>query len=156
VSRRFTLWLLAGLLVLAGVPAAARANDASVRKTVLRQEKKVRPDNVAFAKAINHVKRSNAGKAKRATEKLIADATAYRAALLEQKASSAKVAKGRKALLTALGEQRSGLRSLKTALAKYASHAGQASVKKSVVRALKKLKAGQQDAARAVKLLGLT
>ena len=152
---RASIAVAAGALLLAAAPVA-RADDAAVKQVVLTQEKKIAPDNKKLQSAIAHVSKSNAGKAKTAITTVTTDITGYRTALLKVQGSSAKVTKGRKSLLTALSEQRSGLRMLKTAVAKYQGGESEASVKQSVTSAVKKLSQGQKDAAKAAKLLGLT
>lgn len=142
-------------VLLAGAPIA-RADDAAVKQVVMTQEKKIAPDNKKLQSAIAHVRKSNAGKAKTAITHVTSDITAYRTALLKVQASTSTVAKGRHSLLAALSEQRSGLRMLKTAVTKYQSGESEASVKKSVTAAVKKLSAGQKDAIKAARLLGLT
>jgi hypothetical protein len=144
-----------GSLLLAGAPVA-RADDAAVQQVVMTQEKKIAPDNKKLQSAIAHVSKSNAGKAKTAITKVTSDITGYRTALLKVQGSSADVTKGRKALLSALSEQRSGLSKLKTAVTKYQGGESEASVKKSVTAAVKKLSQGQKDAVKAAKLLGIT
>jgi hypothetical protein len=153
--RWMSIAAVAATSLLAATPAA-RADDAAVKQVVTAQEQKIAPDNKAMSKAVNHLTKANAGEARSAITKVTTDITGYRAALVKVHASTSRVAKGRTALLTALREQRSGLRKLKTAIAKYSSGASDATVKKSVTGAIKKLKAGQKDAVRAAKLLGLT
>jgi hypothetical protein len=155
MRRHFPIVLAAGAALLAATPAA-RADDAQVKQVVVQQEAKLAPDNKAVANVIGHVTKSNAAKAKSRITKVMHDVTGYRTALLKVQASTNQVAKGRKHLLTALSEQRSGLRMFKTAISKYANGASDASVKRSVLAAVKKLRAGQKDAAKAAKLLGIT
>jgi uncharacterized coiled-coil DUF342 family protein len=106
--------------------------------------------------AIRHLTKANAGKAKTAISKVTTDISGYRGALVNVRASTSRVAKGRRALLDALREQRDGLRKLSSAIAMYKSGASDAAVTKRANAAIKKLKQGQKDAARAAKLLGLT
>jgi hypothetical protein len=146
--------VLAGAALLYAAPAA-RADDGAVRQVVIAQEKKIAPDNAAFAKVTQHLTKSKVPKAKAAATKLIADIDGYRAALRKVHASTSKVAKGRTLLLSALTKQRSGLRAFKTALTKFTSGKSEASVKKSLAAAVRKLESGQKEAARAAKLLGL-
>jgi hypothetical protein len=153
--RRVSIAMLAGATMLVAAPIA-RADDAAVKQVVATQEAKLAPDNKALAKVIDHVTKSNAGKAKTAITHVTTDITGYRTELLKTRASTSKIKKGRMALLTALREQRSGLRAFKSAITKYANGGSEASVKTAIGAAVKKLKAGQKDAARAAKLLGLT
>jgi protein involved in sex pheromone biosynthesis len=153
--RRVGAAAVAAAILLAAAPAA-RADDDEVKQVVAAQEKKIAPDNKAFAKVAKNLTESKVGKAKRLTTKLLSDITAYRTALLRTEASSTDVAKGRTALLSALRKQRAGFKSFRNALTKYTSGKSEASVKKSLNAAIKKLKSGQKDAAKAAKLLGLT
>jgi hypothetical protein len=146
---------VAAATLFAAAPAA-RADDAQVKQVVAAQEKKIAPDNRAFTKVVKNLDESKVAKAKTLTTKLLSDITAYRTALLKTEASTADVAKGRTALLSALRKQRAGFKSFRYALTKYTSGKSEASVKKSLEAAIKKLKAGQKDAATAAKLLGLT
>jgi hypothetical protein len=145
----------AAATLLAAAPVA-RADDVQVKQVVVAQEKKVAPDNKQFAKVTQNLTKATIPKAKKVTARLLSDISAYRSALLKTQASSEDVKKGRMALLSALVKQRGGLRAFKTALSKYTSGSSEASVKKSLNTAAKKLKSGQQDAAKAAKLLGLT
>jgi hypothetical protein len=153
--RRIPIATLAAISLLAAAPAA-RADDAAVQQVVTTQETKLQPDNSKMRSAIRHLTRHNAGKAKSAITTVNNDISEYRTALLKTRASTSKVKKGRMALLTALREQRAGLTSLRSAVAKYASGASYGAVKKRVDSAIRKLTAGQKDAARAARLLGLT
>jgi hypothetical protein len=153
--RRMSIAVVAATSLLAAAPAA-RADDAAVKQVVVAQEKKLAPDNTKMRSAIRHLTKANAAKARAAISKVTTDISGYRGALVKVRASTSRVAKGRTMLLTALREQRDGLRKLSTAIAKYKSGASDASVKKSVAAAETKLKAGQKHAARAAKLLGLT
>jgi len=152
---RMSIAVVAATSVLVAAPAA-RADDAAVKQVVIAQEKKIAPDNTKMRSAIRHLTKANAGKARTAISAVTRDISGYRGALVKVRASTSRVAKGRTALLTALREQRDGLRKLSTAIGKYKSGASDASVKRSAAAAERKLKKGQKDAARAAKLLGLT
>lgn len=154
--KRVAVVSVACVALAVALPAGARADDASLKAEVVKQEKKLAPDNAAFVKAFKHVTKSNAGKAKSITTKLISDLSSYRAAIAAQHASTSSAAKGRTKLLAALAKQRSGLKSLRTALTKYRSGSSEASVKKSLAAASRKFAAGQKDAKAAVELLGIT
>jgi hypothetical protein len=153
--RRISIAAAAAGALLAAAPAA-RADDAAVKQVVITQEANLAPHNAKMRSALRHLTKANAGKAKAAITTVNNDISSYRTALLKTRASTSRVKKGRMALLTALREQRTGLTSLRSAVAKYSRGASNAAVNKSVASALRKLKAGQKDAARAAKLLGLT
>jgi hypothetical protein len=153
--RRMSIAAVAATSLLAAAPAA-RADDAAVKQVVMTQEAKLAPDNTKMRSAIRHLTKANAGKAKAAITKVNTDISGYRTALLKTRASTSRVKKGRMALLTARREQRTGLTSLRSAVAKYASGASYGAVKKRVDSAVRRLTAGQKDARRAAKLLGLT
>jgi hypothetical protein len=153
--KRTSVAAVAVTSLLAAAPAA-RADDAAVMKVVTAQEQKLAPDNAKMRSAIRHLTKANAGKAKSAITKVNRDVSGYRTELRKVRASTSRIAKGRTVLLTALREQRSGLTALRSAVAKYSNGASDAAVTQSVNAAVKKLKKGQKDAARAAKLLGLT
>jgi hypothetical protein len=151
---RGLLFASAALLV-AGAPVA-RADDVAVRQVVVKHEAKIVRDAKTLEGSADHLTKADAGKTKTAITKLRADITGFRTALLKVQASTDPIKKGRTLLLTSLSEQRSGLTALKTAVVELQRGDSDASVKHSVHTALKKLKAGEKDSAKAAKLFGGT
>lgn len=96
----------AGLVItavmLALVPSAAQADDASLRKTVVAQGKQFTKAAERYVKAVDDLDDSETGKLKSATRKLLSATTTFRQKVQAEQASSSKLKKARTKLLDGL------------------------------------------------------
>jgi hypothetical protein len=152
---RKTTSLAAAVAALAVAAPAAHATDASLRQTIRKQDAKTKPDAKAFAQAAAHFAQSGDSNSLRsATAKLFTDVKQTRSAVASQKASTAKVAKGRVLYLASLTRMGRGLQSFDTAIVEL-QKGRKSKAKKLAVRADRQISAANASGTRAEKMIGV-
>jgi hypothetical protein len=145
---------LIATLSLASAPAAS-ASDASIRDGVKAAESAVQPDADAWAQSVKAFSQNNdPAPVRAATQKLIGDLTNERRLLSGQRASTARVRRGKVLYMVALRKLRGGLMSFDKALA--SMQGGQASdVKAQLKKFVARIKASDKAGSRAERLIGV-
>ena len=145
---------LVATVSLASAPAAS-ASDASIRDGIKAAEAAVQPDADAWAQSVKTFGQNNdPAPVRAATQKLIADLTNERKLLAGQRASTAKVRRGKQLYMLALKKLRGGLMAFDKALA--SMQAGKASdVKAQLKKFIARINASEKAGTRAEKLIGV-
>jgi membrane-bound lytic murein transglycosylase B len=136
--------------------AAAQASDQTLRQTIRQQERQFKPDAKAFDKAVANADTTQKLIATKApAQKLVTDAGTYTNAVAAEQASSSRVRRGRQVLLKALGEFSSGLNDYVAGITQLEQNQGDATVKKTLNSAVRKLVRASRNSTRAGKLIGM-
>jgi hypothetical protein len=122
--RRLILCALVSAVALSAAPTAARASDASVRDTVVKQATRQAKEDARFIKAMQHLStKKGLKKASAAAGRQAASVKLWHDALRAEQADTQKVRTARLKMLNALNLYTTGLRKLQHAI-RQALHAG--------------------------------